>query len=173
MSTMHTALHPQHPPVIRRRLAFGPEHWAGLVLLLAIPLLAVFGFLGDKEATLETSGGNFVLRASSPVIAREGERVRLKASLVATESSSGVSPVRFFVTRDYLDRFENVVSEPVISEKTSSEAEISPGNATNSAAWEINFEGNPFRRGKVEGSLGVVFSDGSRLTLPLKTFVLP
>lgn len=172
MTTIPSTLHPEHPPLIRRRLSLSLEHWAGLLLLLSIPLLAVFGLLGDKEATMEVSGGSFLLKASVPVIVREGETVRIRASLVALEGAEA-RPVAFFVSRAYLDRFDHVESAPKPAAMTDVEARIPLSAGDEPGLWEASLEAAPFRKGKALGALGVLFSDGSRMSLPLKTFVLP
>jgi hypothetical protein len=61
---------PPSPPEIQRKLAFYPYQIIGLVMILAVPLLAVLGVFGETFAEVTASNSNLAVQVTytaSPV----------------------------------------------------------------------------------------------------------
>lgn len=113
---------PPSPPHIPRRVAFDRGQLAGVVLLLAVPALALCGVFGTTEGTARAAVGEL------EVVVRHPERLRYKTrhSLDVTLHNRGSRPlpgVTVAFDLDYLAAFADVRFDP-------------PGGAVN-AAYEV------------------------------------
>ncbi len=76
-----------------------------LILLLALVLTGLTGFLGVHESTVEKSGDGYLLRVRYAAVARAGLDVPWEVTVTKPGGFSG--PIRLAVTGAYFDDFES------------------------------------------------------------------
>ncbi|MEP7294119.1 MAG: hypothetical protein ABI835_20190 [Chloroflexota bacterium] len=60
----------QQPPEIRRRISMYPLQIIGMSLIALIPLVALVGVFGERQAAVESSSAAFTLQAEYPDLFR-------------------------------------------------------------------------------------------------------
>lgn len=157
---------PESAPPLGRRVVLGRRQAVGLMLLLAVPALAVTRFLGDRVEHLTVRQGEWVLNADVPACARDGNRMQILVRLARTNARGDAPQPRVQISEDYLSRFTDVNGRPSVFAATAE-----PKRAD--AAAPVIVELTPDRCGWARGRLAVMTETGERLELPVKTFVFP
>lgn len=166
--------HPENPPEFNRRVVFCGRRLPGLILLFAIPVLALFRLLGDGQETLTASRGDLVLKVDAPVCARYGNSLQLKVS-VSTPGAAVVKSRRVSVdlSSEYLGRFSDVHAHhaPVRLTDAASRYEVELSVSGGVAALIIDL--TPERYGWARGTVSATLESGESVELALKTFIFP
>lgn len=167
---------PEAPPEFDRRVSIPSRQLAGLALLIAVPLLALCGFLGDRIAVKEAkSAAGLKLHVESPACARYGNLSQMRIRVEGTPEQAG-SVVRIEVATDYLERFSAVVASPAETgvEHGRLVFEQTLDSDARGAPWL--FDLTPERYGWARGNVRVMRGDDGEdaaTSLELATFVFP
>lgn len=117
---------PPPPPNIPRRVAFDRGQLAGVLLLLAVPVLAVCGVFGTAEATESAAVGDLEVVVRHPERSRYKTRHSLDVAL-RNVGSQTVSGIIVAVDLAYLSAFADVRFDP-------------PGGRAVNAAYEVTLD---------------------------------
>jgi hypothetical protein len=102
---------PPKAPPMRRRLSLTSKQWIGLPALAAVPLLAVFGFFGERRAEEHAKSSSIALDVWSP----ERFRYRQVQSLditVRNVSRRAIDTLEVSLDTAYMSRFSSVRIQP-------------------------------------------------------------
>ncbi len=157
---------PETPPSFERRVVLGRWQAAGLVLLLAVPALALTKLFGDRVEQRTTRNRDWVLNAEVPVCGRDGAPIQITLRLERAENGLLTAPSHVAVSPDYLSRFTDVKLRPSVFG-------IMNGLPQADAAAPVVIELIPDRFGWARGHVNVTTGTGEQLKLELKTFVFP
>lgn len=161
-----TEARPPTPPPFERRVVLEWPRLAGLVLMMAVPVLALAQLLGDRVQRREVRKGDWILGADVPVCARDGDPLHITVNL-SRESAKRAEPMADVrISADYLGRFTEVRRKPVhfaLGEESGEADAVAP----------VVIELTPDRSGWARGRLDVTTETGERLELELNTFVFP
>lgn len=156
---------------ICRRLAFQPCQKAGFVVILAIPLLAVFGVFDKREAEISDTGHGLNLSVKYPV--RERQKNEAIVRIEAMNQSSVPLPVTLEVSRDYLESMSDLQVEPMTAQAEDTVysldlGTLAPGKSTTA---ELHFTLE--RHGWPHGRISAVSQGNQLASVGLSTLVLP
>jgi hypothetical protein len=101
---------PKAPPT-RRRLALTRKQWVGLPALAAVPLLAVFGFFGERRAEVHATSSSIALDVRYPERFRYRQRQSLDI-VVRNVSRRAIDTLEVSLDTVYVSRFSSVRIEP-------------------------------------------------------------
>ncbi len=173
--TMNTGGDPPHDrrpppaPVVRRRVRLKRAQWIGLPFLMAVPLIALTGVLGDWEATGETRGGAIRIRVEHPTVQRAGQRREIRI-VVQNVSAAPVDGVLVELAPHYLAAFGEIHFHPPPDRAFRLLIpRLQPGE-TRPAHVEMVAVRPGTSRGEVTVSSRAA---GESLAVPLRTFVFP
>lgn len=121
---------PPKPPEIKHKIAFYPHQVIGMIVVIVIPLLALFGMFGTTQGKESASSETLSFEIEYP------ERFRYKTIdplKVSVENiSNKAQTVTIALDKGYLSKFSNVTFSPEPQEITHSEyvfelGEVRPG----------------------------------------------
>ena len=103
--------HPPVPPRVRRRTIFTRKQKLGLPLIMAVPILALFGVFGETQATTRGRSKSLEVTVSFPSRLHYRQSGALTVTLVnRSEGQLDGAAVEFDTA--YISRFADVRSEP-------------------------------------------------------------
>lgn len=165
---------PEDPPEFHRRTVVSRSRLPGLVLLAAIPMLALFGLLGDRTRTRRAEAAGMRVTVEMPAEARYGDACRLRVLIEDDGAAArGETPLRVTVSEAYLEHFSGIRSQAEGIRATVGGIVVEPGadERGGHAPWVIEL--TPDERGRARGELRVTRPDGVEAMVPLETLVLP
>ena len=146
-----------------------------MALLLAVPLLALCGFLGDRTVKETVGAAGLKLHVESPACARYGNLSQMRIRVEGTPAQAG-SLVRIEVPTEYLERFSEVVASPA-------ETGVEHGRLVFEQTLDSEGRGTPWlfdltpeRYGWARGNVRMMRGDDGEdaaATVELATFVFP
>jgi len=161
---------PEEPPEFPRRILIGPGQAIAVLLLLAVPVLALARLLGDGREQREARAGGLALRIEAPVRARFGNPVTLR---IAVEAPVG-QRVRVEVAAGYLERFSDLRAQPGLGGLTEESAVFQPElTAETGGRALILIDATPQHPGRARGYVRASLPSGERVEIPLDTLVFP
>jgi hypothetical protein len=98
---------PTPGPPLPRRVRLTRAQWIGIPLMLAIPLTALTGALGDWKATAHADGAAIRLEVEHPTVQRVGQRRDLTI-VVENVSTTTVDSVLVEIDPEYLAGFGEI-----------------------------------------------------------------
>lgn len=118
---------PPELPELRRRVSFSRLQFGGLLLLLAIPVLAAFNLFGETRTLAAARGASISVTVDYPSRMRHGS-LEVLAVLLTNEAGSPLDTVRVKFDSSYVARFTEPQFLPAESRAFEVElAEIAPG----------------------------------------------
>jgi len=111
MSDQKGSDRPPQPPDIRRRLCFERFHLVGLLVFVAVPVLALLGVFGERWGRVQARAGALELRVLYP----ERYRYRQISSvevLVTNTSGRRIDTLTVAFDTAYISRFSNIMISP-------------------------------------------------------------
>lgn len=162
----------EKPPEFTRRVVLNGRQLAGVLLLLLLPVLAVFQLLGDARRSYETTNQGLALHVEAPVSARHGNMVRLRIK-VAGVARMGGQVATIAITQGYLNRFSGVRARPEIAHVTEDDGVILQELPRAGSAAEAVVEMTPEDHGWAHGAVRVSLEAGVTVELKFKTFIFP
>lgn len=161
---------PPYPraPEIDRRIGIPPWRLAGILLVLAVPTLAVAGVFGESWDHAGADGPNVSVRMEFP----SRFRYKMLNSITAHITNRSAQPIDTISVRldsSYALRFSTVVFTP--SAERAYEVpltDVAPGE-TRLVVVEIQGE----RYGRHTGRLRVASTSGDTISLPVHTVIFP
>lgn len=157
---------PATPPSFERRVVLEWPRLAGLVLMMAVPVLALAQLLGDRVQRREVRKGDWILGADVPACARDGDPLHITVNLSRRSVPRAEPMADVRISADYLGSFTEVRRKPfnfIQGEESGGADAVAP----------VVIELTPDRSGWARGRLGVTTETGERLELELTTFVFP
>ena len=157
----------QHP-AIPSKVKTWRYQWICFPLLFSLPLLALFGFFDENMMThtLEQDGLKTVIEYPTKIRYGEEEHLRIE---IKNESNLELKNVSSYLSREYLEKFDDVAFTPQVSNDYQVKFETIPAGAKRYI--DIKIKGGEY--GDNEGLL-TIKSDGKELlNQNLKTFVFP
>ena len=109
--TRQPSAEPPRPPVFPRRLALTYKQRVGLPLLVAIPVLTLFGLFGERSATLSASTKSIEMSVRYPTRFRYRQIQPLEIT-VRNLSPRVIDTVDVSIDTAYITRFSSVRIEP-------------------------------------------------------------
>jgi hypothetical protein len=153
---------------MRRRLALGRAQWVGLPILLAIPLLALFGVFGEREGDSTVRSAELEMRVRWPARTRH-EMIHDIDVVVRNVSARTIDTLTVTFDTTYLAAFSAV--------------SVTPGAAH---AWEVELEGvrpgearhvvvavDAHRFGRRTGSVIATGGGSDTARVVIDTFIFP
>ncbi|MDF3057131.1 MAG: hypothetical protein K0R17_1346 [Rariglobus sp.] len=162
----------EQPPGFQRRVVFDRRQGIGLLLLLVLPVLALFQQLGDRVQTLEASGDGLVLRAEAPMSARYGDALQLRLTLIGPAGPEA-RRVNVEIAEDYLARFTDVNSRPEMVRFTDKAGMLEQELPREGGSVPVVIELTPEEYGWARGYVRASLASGASVELAIKTFVYP
>lgn len=161
---------PEKAPQRGRRLLFTSAQLIGAAALLAVPVLALCGLLGDSREVLVAHHDGLTLRADTCARARNGNAMQMRLTL----EGAGLAgrQVRIDVSSEYLSPFVNLMTQPSatgVSGEAVTFVQDMPAAGAASVILDLTPDGYGWARGRVRA----VADSGATVELPLKTFILP
>lgn len=163
---------PEKPSEFPRRILIGPGQAAAVLLLLAIPVLALARLLGEGREQREARAGGLVLRIEAPVRARSGSPVTLRIAVEAPAAPAGPR-ARVEVAAGYLERFSDLRTQPGLGELTEEAAVFQPAGPAAGGRALILIHATPEHPGRARGYVRASLPSGERVEIPLDTLVFP
>ena len=105
------AIGPTAPPQIRRRIALTRKQRIGIPLMTLVPLLALFGFFGERSTTVEATSASLAVSVHYPVRFRYRQTEPLEIT-VRNTSSRMIDTIDISLDTAYITRFANVRITP-------------------------------------------------------------
>jgi hypothetical protein len=171
-SSSHVHDQPEAPAEIRRAVVLGRLECCGLGILIAIPILAMAGWLGDGRASREVASGGITLQVDYPRQARAGHGVVVAARVSGDRPLTG-RPVTVEMSANYLESFGPVTSRPTINELRAGAAAIRQDLEAGPLGTEVVFELTPRLAGRARGWIRAVVDSGERAEVEVETWILP
>ena len=168
MTTSDDVPEPPPPPDIDRKFQLHRGQWIGIVLLLLIPVLAMFGLFGYTWHTVE--GDTDALSVEMRYPGRYRYRVLGSMEMqVTNRTNTAIDTVTIDVDTAYLARFSKVIAIPDFKHAYLIElTDLEPGESRH-VSVEIRAERPGLHRGEVRVSA----SPADVARLPLSTFIFP
>ncbi len=163
---------PPEPPQIPRRLSFGATQLVGIPLLLALPLLALFGAFGITGGEVMLSGPGLEVRVSYP------ERFRYKTihplDIHVRNTGAALLPrVLVSVDRAYLSAFSEARFTPEAKAVTERGFLIELGDIPPGGESHVTGSVQAEAYGRHRGTVSIATDAGARLEAKLSTIVFP
>lgn len=105
---------PPQPPDTEARVRLSLAQRIGLPLMALVPVLALAGVFGERQARREDARGPLLISAQVPTRLRYRQRTTLELS-VTNRGVATLNDVRVRIDSSYLDRFSNVSLSPSAS----------------------------------------------------------
>jgi hypothetical protein len=105
---------PPAPPKLKRRAILSRKQKLGLPVILAIPILALFGVFGETEASTQATSSSFLVTLSYPSRIHYRQSGELKVE-VANRSARELDTVTVALDTAYASQFTDVRFRPEIS----------------------------------------------------------
>jgi hypothetical protein len=106
---------PTEEPALQRRFGLYRYQWLGIPLILAIPVLALFGVFGVSTGSESAANTSWSMRVEYPSRIRYYQQEKLQIWL-KNLSATPRDTVRVFVDSGYLDAFADVSFTPQAKE---------------------------------------------------------
>lgn len=161
---------PPQPPELRRRFHLAPARWAGLAVVLLVPLLALFGLFGERWSSAEQTTPSLLVRAEYPTRFRY-KMLNAVTVRVQNRSAQHLDTVTVAFDTDYVQQFSTVTFTPSVS--TVSEGyevpltDVAPGE-TRLVSMQIQGE----HYGRHEGAV-TVSAGADSAVVPVHTTIWP
>lgn len=153
-----------------RCLPFYPWQTAGLILILAIPILALFGFFGQTHRMEQMTSDSLRMALDYEARLRTGNSQRLSLR-IENQGNSASSPLHLALSQEYLHPFTRIsmgglapVMEDGLWKLTI--PSIPPGM---SRQWMLEAQAD--RSGRTEGMLRITPDEHPPVTFPLSTYI--
>jgi hypothetical protein len=117
---------PQAPDIPRQWILYNYQYIA-IPLLLLIPVLALFGVLGETSTTVEAAGEGIALRVHYPDRAHYEAYNHVEVT-VRNESGADISGVMVEFERELLDHFSQLSVNPSLTEITETAYRVELGD---------------------------------------------
>jgi len=161
------------PPDFRRKVLVSWPQRFGLGAVLLIPLLSLFGVLGDRRLIANATSADLRVRVESPRCARYGNSVRLKIQVVLLGGNNPRRAVEIGLPQSYLDRFISIHVDPASARQNSRERVVLPALAPGQTDLDVVVDLTPERYGWARGIVRVGIASGETVEIGLKTFIFP
>jgi hypothetical protein len=159
---------PPEPPDIERRLKFYPLQWIGLPILIAVPVLALFGVLGESWSTLRGTTSSLEISVRYPTRFRYKQLNEVHV-FVKNVSGQRLDTVTVSFDSTYISRFSTVTFLPAATRPYEVEmTEVLPGE---DRLVVVELQGEQYWRH--EGKLRVSGGEGDTASFPLSTIIFP
>ena len=103
--------HPPEPPAMKRRFRLGLVQWIGLPIILAVPILALFGVFGETRDDVRVSGRALDVLVEYPARVRHGTTTSLEIR-VRNMANQPLDTVTVSFDTAYVTRFTNPIYVP-------------------------------------------------------------
>lgn len=158
---------PPEAPELHRRMIFGRLQLGGLLLILAIPVLAAFNLFGEARTVTAARGASITLTVDYPSRIRHGTLDRVSV-LLKNESGSPLDTVRVEFDSSYVARFAEPQFIPAESRAFEVElADIAPGETRR---VHVGLRANDY--GRHRGRVAAMHSSDS-VDAVIRTIVFP
>ncbi|MGH7470405.1 MAG: hypothetical protein ACRENP_20875 [Longimicrobiales bacterium] len=165
------AQEPEQPraPPMRRPVRLYPYQWLTLPLLIAIPIAALTGVLGERRELRHVSGSGLDVRSEVPLVMRYGQLQPLRL-WITNRSTDPLDSLVLDFDSAYIARFVRVRFVPAnVQPFVVSLGRLAPG-----ATVEVLVELEAARYGRHRGTLRIMQSGRQpRLAIPVHTWILP
>lgn len=155
-------------PEIERRVGIPRSRAIGLVVILAVPVLALAGVFGESWDRVAADGPNVSARIEFPT----RFRYKMLNSITASVTNRSARPIDTIVVRldsSYALRFSTVVFTPAAERAYEAPLTDVPPGETRLMVIEIQGE----RYGRHTGRLHIESTNGDTLAIPIQTVIFP
>lgn len=155
-------------PQVKSRIRLWPYQWPGVIILLLIPILALFGIFGVTTKTVTETNNGIKAFIEYPTKLRHGQNHSIRVELT-NMSNRALSDLVAKFNPDYIHRFSNVsfVPEP----RQAYQVEVGGLAAGESRTVLVEFTAD--RYGYHNGQVTVSSGGTELLTSNVKTLVFP
>jgi hypothetical protein len=158
---------PERPPVIKAKIELSWKQRLGFPILIAIPILALFGIFGEREARIRVTSGTLDVRVSYPTRFRYRQVQSLDVS-VSNLSERVLDTVSVSFDTAYISRFSGVRFDPAA--RTAYTVDLTNVKPSESRLVSVELWGQDY--GNHRGSIVVRYGSDSTMA-HLKTLVFP
>jgi hypothetical protein len=168
---MSKDLQPPEPEDFKRKIEFYPFQWVGIPLLFLIPILALFGVLGETETTAHATG------TSLDVAITYSNHVNFQSTEISEISVTNTGDVAIpiltvAIEKAYLDNFSDKSFTPPIREITEGAYVIELADLQAGETRYITYDSRGATIGSHRGM--VRFSSGEdEVSLTIETLIFP
>jgi hypothetical protein len=158
---------PERPPAIKAKIELSWKQRLGFPILLAIPILALFGIFGEREARIHVTSGPLDVRVSYTTRFRYRQVQSLDVS-VSNLSKRVLDTVSVAFDTAYISRFSSVRFDPAA--RTAYTVDLTNVKPSESRLVSVELWGQDY--GNHRGSIVVRYGSDSTIA-HLKTLVFP
>jgi hypothetical protein len=164
---MGEAAEPERPPSIKPKIQLSWNQRLGFPILIAVPILALFGIFGETQTSAHVASGSLDLRVSYPARFRyrQVQSLRLSVRNISTRVLDTVS-VAFDTA--YISRFSSVRFDPATT--TAYTVDLTNVKPSESRLISVELWGQDY--GSLRGSI-VARNGNDSVIAHLRTLVFP
>lgn len=163
---------PAQPPEINRKITFYPVQLIVMCLIGALPVLALLGVFGERDATVSGQNTAFHLEVEYPRLFRYKTDESLRI-MVQNRTEQTQEDVTVRVSTDYIAHFSNVVFTPDTDQITPEAYEVELGALEAGEARIITVDLVGKDAGQHAGTVSVRAAAGDVLPVAVTTLVFP
>lgn len=163
---------PPQPPAIDRRLQFARLQLVGMPLMMLVPLLAVFGLLGEARERTERAGDGVRVRVDYPGRARFEADTRLRLS-VENVGSAALSDTRVEFERGLMDALSGIGFSPPVERIDRQAYVVGLGELAPGAERVVFLDFRPSERGRLGGRVTLRAAGAPLVEVPIEVLVFP
>lgn len=163
---------PPSPPEFQRKLAFYPYQLVGLLLILAVPTLAVLGVFGESFAEVSASSSDLAMQVTYTTRHRYQMAADLEVA-VQNLSDQPLSTLTIRIDNHYLQRFSNIQFTPSVTHITATHHEVELTDIAPSESRMVIIELEAEHYGEHEGVISASADEAEPVELNISTLILP
>jgi len=159
-------------PALNRRFAIYPMQLVGMALIVLIPLLAIFGVLGEVQGSAEANSAAFALTVDYPL--RTRHRVfEIITITVENQSDQAYDTVTIRVTEDYIASFAEVAFDVEVERITPDAYEFELTDFQPGESRVVGVELRADQYWQHDGTVEVSAEGAESVSVQVGTFVFP
>jgi hypothetical protein len=163
---------PPEAPQLGRNLRFYPAHLIGVLLMLAVPILALLGMLGDARAETNDTGSTLEIRVEYQLRMRYTEWASTEIVL-NNLSDEPFETLTVRIDKAYLDGFDEITLSPDATRITDAYYEVEVENIQPGETRIVTAAMRGERYGQHEGRITASFDTSETVEVTIGTFVFP
>lgn len=160
------------PPELDRKIDLARYQWFALPLLFCVPILALFGVLGETytTTTVQQNGVEMVVNYANRAHYEANNQVSI---LIRNNSGRDLTDATLEVERAFLDRFSQINFNPSLSIIMDSVYRIELGDLASGTSRVVTIGVQPDHMGDQRGSVALVVAGEPVASVELAMFVFP